>query len=212
MIHISTDSIKIYDFTKVTDDQPNHILHMWTWFLEDFPSREHHQAVLFYLFVLFLIADVVLLQLYAPQKVTLCITMCWCVQAYHDWSLSFSQADNLLMNNLHRCERFQIRQRNCFGNTWMFKDESLNLCGVWRGLTGVINLCPNCRQMAEATAWDTKRIQQEKKKERKAHLICCEESFVSMLIPFQTDKNEWEALDGSTEYKAAVIFRGRKGG
>lgn len=34
----------------------------------------------------------------------------------------------------------------------MFKGKSLNLCGVWRGLAGVINLCPNRYQKVEAKA------------------------------------------------------------
>lgn len=44
----------------------------------------------------------------------------------------------------------------------MFKDKSLNLSGVWRGLTGVINLCPNCYQQVEATARGSMQIQQKK--------------------------------------------------
>lgn len=48
----------------------------------------------------------------------------------------------------------------------MFKDESLNLSGVWRGLAGVINLCPNCYQRVEATAWGSMQIQQNEKKQQ----------------------------------------------
>lgn len=37
----------------------------------------------------------------------LCITMCWCARTHHVWSSFFtsslSQADDLLMNNLHCC-------------------------------------------------------------------------------------------------------------
>ncbi len=87
----------------------------------------------------------------------------------------------------------------------MFKDKSLNLCGVWRGLTGVINLCPNCYQKVEETAWGSMQIQQKK---RKTPLTWCEESFVSVLIPFQTDTNEWEALHFSEKRQAAVLFTG----
>ena len=90
----------------------------------------------------------------------------------------------------------------------MFKDESLNLCGVWRGLTGVINLCPNCYQRVEATAWGSMQIQQKKKRKNSFDLTQGI-IFVSVLIPLQNDTNEWESLHFSAKCQAAVIFSGK---
>lgn len=46
----------------------------------------------------------------------------------------------------------------------MFKHKPLNLCGVWRGLAGAVNLCPNCYQRAEVTARGSMQIQQKNNK------------------------------------------------
>ncbi len=85
----------------------------------------------------------------------------------------------------------------------MFKDESLNLCGVWRGLAGVINLCPNCYQRVGATARGSMQIQQKRQKAlwlgARHHLFPC------WCFP---DTNEWEALHFSAKRKDPDIFVG----